>query len=373
MDRYNQLLERVYNEALNRFTEADSTFLQPLHFTDEDSAALTYITDNVDNSKAVYTVIIASLVYKMVHPEQDVRYHQASLPNGYSGRSFDTRYITPFLKSKKIPHMAESGWLTRSLEQNYPYDRSYNGQIRDPELRKSFLQIMDSIQNGTTNLEHYLLYMLEKGIFTQKAKDVEIERNQNTRFSINEIMSMLNTHFTQSDSVGTARLPVLAVYSVYQCITAQLGRYNNKKLKEMASHTTSDLRSGDIGDVQVNNDDGTEFEGIEVKYGIKITPQLMLDSYEKFRNKQSVERYYILSTVEPTELERLALQSVSETIFEEHGAQFIANGLLNTIKYYLRLIDNTDQFLDYYTDNIRNDSVIKVEHKNLWKQIIENK
>ncbi len=232
---------------------------------------------------------------------------------------------------------------------------------------------MDSVQNGDTNLEHYLTYLLEKGIFTQKARDVSIERNQNTRFSINEIISMLETHFSESDSVGTARLPVLAVYSIYQCITPQLGRYSSKELKQMASHTTSDLRSGDIGDVQVNNADGTEFEGLEVKYGIKITPQLMLDSYEKFQHKPSVERYYILSTIEPTDLERQALQSVSETIFEEHGAQFIANGLINTIKYYLRLIGNTDEFLDRYTENILEDSVVKVEHKNLWKQILENK
>ena len=125
MDIYTKTLERIYNEALNRFTESDSTFLQPVHFSPEDKEALAYITDNIDSSKAVYTVIIASIVYKMHHPQQDVRYHQANLPGGYSGRSFDTRYITPFLKSKKIPHMAESGWLTRSLEQNYPYDKNY--------------------------------------------------------------------------------------------------------------------------------------------------------------------------------------------------------------------------------------------------------
>lgn len=371
MDAYTKILERAYNNAFNKFTEADSTFLQPNHFDHEDTEALGCISDNIDVSTGVYTVLVVSLVYKIAHPEQDIRYHQSNMPSGYSGRSIDTRYITPFLKSKKLPHMAESGWLTRSLEQNYPYNLDYKGKIRNTELRAAFLRIMDSIETRKVNPEYLLEYLLEKAIFIQKAKDVDIHRNENTKYTITEIMHLLGRHFSESDAVGTARLPVLAVYSVYQCITDELGRYTNKALKPMASHTTSDLRSGDIGDIQVNNENGTEFEGIEVKYGIKITPQLMLDSYEKFKHKPSVERYYILSTIEPTDLEKEALQSVTETIFNEHGAQFIANGLMNTIKYYLRLIDNTDHFLDFYTKNIMDDSVIKVEHKELWKKLLE--
>ena len=44
-----------------------------------------------------------------------------NMEGGYSGRSFDTKYITPFLKQKRfLGAMKESGWLTRSLEQNIP-------------------------------------------------------------------------------------------------------------------------------------------------------------------------------------------------------------------------------------------------------------
>lgn len=316
---------------------------------------------------------MTSLVYKIHHPEQDIRYHQSNLDSGYSGRTFDTKYITPFLKSKKIPHMAESGWLTRSLEQNYPYDKNYKGKIKDPVLRESFLHMIDSIQRKENMLENYLEFLLEKGILVQKAKDVMITRNESSRYTIADIMTMLDHHFTHSNSVGTARLPVLAVYSLYEIMTEELGRYESTSLKELASHTTSDLRSGDIGDIQVNDQDGNEYEGVEIKYGIKITPQLMLDSYEKFKNIPSVERYYILSTVEPTTDEKIALQNVTDTIFNEHGAEFIANGLLNTIKYYLRLLDDVDEFIDYYTENVSKDPVVKVEHKQLWKEILETR
>jgi DNA (cytosine-5)-methyltransferase 1 len=46
---------------------------------------------------------------------------------GFSGRRIDTQYITPTLKELGLPAMAESGWLTRSLEQPYPYTLDYNG------------------------------------------------------------------------------------------------------------------------------------------------------------------------------------------------------------------------------------------------------
>ena len=38
------------------------------------------------------------------------------LENGFSGRSFDKKIVTPTLRKLKLPCMAESGWLTRSLE-----------------------------------------------------------------------------------------------------------------------------------------------------------------------------------------------------------------------------------------------------------------
>jgi DNA (cytosine-5)-methyltransferase 1 len=67
--------------------------------------------DRSESAKAVITVILTSAVYKKLNPDQDIRNHQTSIPNGYSGRTFDSKFITPFLKSVKFPAMAESGWL----------------------------------------------------------------------------------------------------------------------------------------------------------------------------------------------------------------------------------------------------------------------
>ena len=116
------LLEKAFSEAMK--TVGSDDFIKS-NLNDNISKNLQIILDKSESAKAVLTVIITSLVYKIQNPEQDIRNHQTSIENGYSGRTFDTKHITPFLKSVKFPAMAESGWLTRSLEQKVPYDTNY--------------------------------------------------------------------------------------------------------------------------------------------------------------------------------------------------------------------------------------------------------
>ena len=51
--------------------------------------------------------------------------------------TIDKNYITPWLRDHSFPAMAESGWLTRSLEQPVPYDLNYTGKIMN--VKNEFL------------------------------------------------------------------------------------------------------------------------------------------------------------------------------------------------------------------------------------------
>ena len=72
------------------------------------------IVENAYTQKGVWTVLITLLFYKTLNPKQDIRQHKSELKNGFSGRTFDTKIVTPTLRKLKLPAMAESGWLTRS-------------------------------------------------------------------------------------------------------------------------------------------------------------------------------------------------------------------------------------------------------------------
>lgn len=369
MSNHTEVLHQLYSSAQQKLNSSDKIPQPPKHLKAEEIDMLDLVADKSEYFKGATTVLITSLTHKIVDPAQDIRKHQINLEGGYSGRTTDTKYVTPFLKQMRLTHMAESGWLTRSLEQNSPLDLNFNGQIRDKDFKKSFLSLIDNIQTKGASPEDYLDYLFQKLIVLRDAGIIEVTKFQDAGNSISDIMSLLEKHFKQSDGAGRSRLPVLAVYSIYQCIVPQLKRYSGKSLKKLESHTSPDYRSGDIGDIQVNSA-SEPFEGLEIKCDVKITPQLIDDAYRKFQ-KYPVDRYYILSTIKPTAAEYVELDKMTDKIAHEHGCQFIADDLLTTIKYYLRLINDPEEFLNNYTVNLAEDEVIKTQHKLLWKQLVE--
>ena len=60
-----------------------------------------------------------------------------------------------------------------------------------------------------------------------------------------------------------------------------------------------------------------------------------------------------------------------DEIKREHGCQLILNGVLHTLKYYLRLIDNVEEFISIYSNLIEIDSELKFIHKQYWAQQIK--
>ena len=47
--------------------------------------------------------------------------------------------------------MAESGWLTRSLEQSFPYTLDYKGNISNKQVKQAFLKLIDSLETKSVN------------------------------------------------------------------------------------------------------------------------------------------------------------------------------------------------------------------------------
>jgi len=356
-----------YNECLNDLGSSDK-ILQGIT-SNKLKENIDLVLTHSESSKGVLTVVLTSLVYKIFHPEQDIRYHQANMSGGYSGRSFDSVNVTPFLKINNFPAMAESGWLTRSLEQNRPYDRQYPGKISPPMLKDAFLSTIDFIQKATEN-ENLLKYIIQYLILQRNSTIIQLARP--TNLSIKDVIHRLKLHFSSDySSSGAARLPVLSIQAIYNCLVVELDRYRGKILLPLEEHTSADIRSGRIGDVEISNHDGTPFEAVEVKFGIEISKQLVSDVYSKFSYTQ-VERYYILSTSGIKELEKNNINEEIQRIKNLHGCQLITNGILQTLEYYLRLLKNTKDFINFYVELLENDASIKFEHKKCWNNVINN-
>lgn len=54
---------------------------------------------------------------------------------------------------------------------------------------------------------------------------------------------------------------------------------------------------------------------------------------------------------------------------ETNGCEIIVNGVYETIKYYLRLLKSTNDFVNAYTELLAIDEDINYEHKVAWNAI----
>jgi DNA (cytosine-5)-methyltransferase 1 len=97
---------------------------------------------------------------------------------------------------------------------------------------------------------------------------------------------------------------------------------------------------------------------------------MVLDAYDKFK-QYPTNRYYLLSTRNSDSDELKKILKYTNLIEKKHGCQVIVNGIIHSLKYYLRLLNNTNVFLEKYANNLNKDIVIKAEQKRLWNQIIK--
>ena len=157
MPKHNEVLDDVYNRALEAIAVNDLTTTLPKAIKEQ----VELLVSRSETNKGMIAVLTTLLVHKQVEPSQDIRYHQAQLPNGFAGRGIDQNYITPFMKKVSFPAMAESGWLTRSLEQAHPYDLNYPGKIKPDTVKVAFLNIIDQVQVHRLGADDVLFYFFK--------------------------------------------------------------------------------------------------------------------------------------------------------------------------------------------------------------------
>jgi DNA (cytosine-5)-methyltransferase 1 len=266
--------------------------------------------------------------------------------------------------------MAESGWLTRSLEQPYPYTLDYEGKIRNKIVKESFLELVDAVENSVLNPKYALVELFIKIIKIQKENIITIKPlSSPEKLIISGLIRTLETQFSKNyGTFGGSKLPVIAFYAIYKIIIAEINRYENCVLKPLGSHTASDKTSKSSGDIEVYRAGGL-FESIEIKLDKPIDSNILRIAKEKII-KFNPKRYYILSFIGVKEKERQEIEGIIHNIKEVHGCQVVINGVIPTLKYYLRLISNIGDFVDGYSNLIQNDSELKLIHKQTWKTLV---
>lgn len=340
-----------------------------LHLPSRISKRVQVICDNIENNKAVYTVLITLGVHKLLYPTQDIRYHQVNLKNGFSARSIDTHFITPTLKKAGLTSMAESGWLTRSMEQPFPYDKKYKGKIS--RVKDEFLYIVNIFEKETQYIEPILLRILQEAIVIKESmKSIARKLDNSSLLPTQRVIEMLEK-FLEYDfkGAGKSKLLVIMLYSVYEILLNEVSLYSNKILSPLNRHTASDRHSGTSGDIEIL-DGKSVFESIEVKYNIEVSSHVLNVAVEKIR-RSYIKRYLILSTKGVKDEDVQEITDMIRVIRLNYGCIVIVNGVLETIKYYLRLIKDVHVYVNFISKNIADDLDLKIEHKKVWVSLVD--
>ena len=342
----------------------------PKSLEHEDLDAINVIISRVKRgqNKAVITVLLTLLTKKVMTPQQDIRRHQANMKGGFSGRSLDERHITPFLRENNFPYMsAGSGWLTRSLEQSLPYTLDYPGRISPQSVKSAFLKVVDRVeQHGISALD--CLTEIFRQLVELRSLSQNILLPKPKSKSIDEIVSLISK-FWEVNSPGMDRIPVLAVYSVYECLAREITRYTQYKLLPLLPQNAADQKTGRTGDIDLCVNDRI-IEATDIKFRIPLTPELVSATIEKVK-RTSVRRYYLLSTNEVvTDVD--VVTKLCNDAHHSYGCQVIANGVIATLKHYLRLISSTDEFSDIFVTHLENDTDISYATKMLWEQTVSD-
>jgi len=139
---------------------------------------------------------------------------------------------------------------------------------------------------------------------------------------------------------------------------------------ELASHEAADLRTGSIGDIEIADETGNIVEAIEVKHNIPIDTIILRKAVEKIVTSK-VRRYYILTTHPSCATVDPNCVNVIRDVYKKHGCQIIINGVIPTMKYYLRLFESPAQIISIYSENLKKDRKIKNHHLDEWVKIIK--
>ena len=369
----------IINKINAIFEESkDIEDISDIGLSDIQLANIETMVENEENQKAVFTVLVSSLFYKCLHPEQDVRRHQAGMENGYSGRTFDTQYVTPFLKLNNFAgHMAETGWSTKSLEHAMPYDMNYSGKIKNKKVRNAFKEILHDVEVNNANHELILKALLKSSYDENQNRNMQLLNpiNSESKHSIEDIINILGQHFyyyqnRNKNREGAALLPVIAIYSMYELEMEQISRFSDKKLCNLSSHTSADIHTNNAGDIDILDENGDLYEVVEVKFDKYVDYMMVWDCFQKIK-PTTIQRYYILSTLPIKGSDKDRIKKLIKTAEQEHGCQIIINGVFQTIRRLLRIVEDPDMILNRYWLNIQSNPEVKFRHKQSWNNIME--
>lgn len=326
------ILEAVYQDAL-----AD-----PEHTRIDDSTIrerVAFVSRNIQNRAGV-RVLLACALAAIHQPHIDIRkpYTEIGTPDSFSGRTYDERYVTPFIMRHQLPCNPTTAFLTPALRnRNVTLTPDVNLLGRPQALYQAVLDILADVAAGRLRAEALLHETLRQLILFSAEKHqrmasllAALKANQrDTDLAAETIVTLLEQHLACK---GSSRLPVLMVTAAYLAVQHQLG----EAPLPLEAHQAADSQTHVLGDIQITLVDDTDHvvTCFEMKMKRLQVADVELVVQEKLAYTPYPIDHYVFITTEAIDQ---GVTDYARTLHEQIGIEVVVLDCIGFVRYFLHL------------------------------------
>jgi DNA (cytosine-5)-methyltransferase 1 len=313
-------------------------------------------------------IALTLFTYKAVEPDQDIRSHMSEHPDGFNARTIDNAATVPFLTARSLHHNVESHWMTRVFANVGPFRKGMEIKTQPKLLGPLLAETVVTIEERDEEVAEAAARALIVGLIEGRNKG-KVALARPKTWTIDQIVELLRAHVSRKYEKGAPRLPQLAVYAAYQCMVPAMQRYQGCELAPLLPMKAADRKAKTVGDVVVLQNE-VPFEGVEVKHGAEIVTSHIAEAIAKLETAEA-RRYFILSTAGISPRDKAELADLAAKFRKSNGCEIITDGVLPSIRYYLRLLDDPVEFVNRYAKLVEEDKDLGYEHRIAWNELCE--
>ncbi len=306
--------------------------------------------------------LLACLLAKVHRLQLDIRkpYTEIGTDDSYSGRTYEERYITPFIYRYDLPCNPTTAFLTpafRTFNQPLEPDARLSGKPREPY--DAFISLLQLVQNGLLDAKALLTEVIRQLILLKKEQQQQISllsqrANARGELSAESIIQIVSQHL---ESRRSSRLPVLLITAAYD--VAQ--EYLRKRPKPLQPHTAADIRAGTIGDLEIESATDNRLTIVYEMKARRITTADIDRAVQKVtESANKIDQYVIVTTVPVGTVAHEHAKKLSE----KFKIEFMILDCFQFIKYFIHLLyELRMNFLNRYEQLLQQEPESAVSHE----------
>lgn len=304
-------------------------------------------------NRACVRVLLACSLAKSSHPEVDIRkpYTEIGDSDAYAGRSYDERYLQPFVIEHQLPCNLTTAFLTPAFRnRNITLTSDLNMVGRPPLVYKATLQLLTDVYEGRISAEDLLaetirrlLIIREEQLLIRNSLLADLRSSTGVLpLSSEDIVTIIEQHLKSPNS---SRLPVLVVAAAYEAAKDFLG----EKILPLEGHNAADKQTKSLGDVHITLIDDENVVTVYEMKAKRVTHDdldIALFKINQRNVNRKIDNYIIITT---EEIDEQVKSYASGLYMQTGGIEFVVLDCLGFLRHFLHLFHRIRiQYLDAY-------------------------